>query len=150
MFVKVFKDDITKVVSKGLIIHGVNCQGVMGSGVAKAIKEKWPNVYTEFKRNSKGPEMLGKVQIVAVEPGLYVGNAYTQEYYGRDGQRYASLEAVETCLDRAMRYAYNNQLEFSMPKIGCGLGGLDWDTEVLPVVAELSSKHNTPVYVYEI
>ena len=28
--------------------HQVNCQGRMGSGIAKAIKEKWPVVYSEY------------------------------------------------------------------------------------------------------
>ena len=28
--------------------HQVNCQGKMGSGIAKSIKEKWPIVYKEY------------------------------------------------------------------------------------------------------
>ena len=38
----------------GLIIHGVNCQGVMGSGVALAIRNKWPVVYDEYKKHRQG------------------------------------------------------------------------------------------------
>ena len=30
------------------IAHQVNCQGVMGSGVAKAIKNEYPKVYKEY------------------------------------------------------------------------------------------------------
>ena len=37
-----------------------------------------------------------------------------------------------------------------MPKIGCGLGGLDWDTEVKPIVEKLSALNQVNVYVYEI
>ena len=42
-------DDITKS-NADYICHQVNCQGVMGSGVAKAIRDKWPQVYEEYKR----------------------------------------------------------------------------------------------------
>lgn len=34
--------------SKGIIVHGVNSQGVMGSGVAKQIKDKWPEAYGSY------------------------------------------------------------------------------------------------------
>ena len=30
------------------ICHQVNCQGAMNSGVAKAIREKWPRVYKAY------------------------------------------------------------------------------------------------------
>ena len=33
-----------------IIAHGCNAQGVMGSGVAKAIKEKWPGAYKEYRQ----------------------------------------------------------------------------------------------------
>ena len=41
--------DITKS-DCDIICHQVNCQGVMNSGVAKAIREKWPEVYDNYKR----------------------------------------------------------------------------------------------------
>ena len=30
--------------AKGIIMHGCNAQGVMGSGLAKDIRERWPAV----------------------------------------------------------------------------------------------------------
>ena len=32
-----------------VIGHVVNCQGVMGGGIAKSIKERYPSVYEEYK-----------------------------------------------------------------------------------------------------
>ena len=37
-----------------LIAHQTNCLGVMGAGIAKAIKNKWPDVYTQYKDLCKG------------------------------------------------------------------------------------------------
>ena len=33
-----------------IIVHGVNCQGKMNSGVAKAIREAFPVVYEEYMK----------------------------------------------------------------------------------------------------
>jgi len=31
-----------------VIAHQVNCQGIMGSGIAKQIKEKWFDVFKQY------------------------------------------------------------------------------------------------------
>ena len=31
------------------IVHQVNCQGVMGAGVARQVRDKYPNVYVEYR-----------------------------------------------------------------------------------------------------
>ena len=47
--IKHIKRDIFKS-GADLICHQVNCQGVMGSGIAKQVREKYPKVYKEYKR----------------------------------------------------------------------------------------------------
>ena len=32
-----------------IICHQVNCKGVMGAGLAKQIRDKWPVVFDEYK-----------------------------------------------------------------------------------------------------
>lgn len=41
--------DITTA-TRGIVVHGVNCQGVMGSGVALAIRTKWPQIFESYKK----------------------------------------------------------------------------------------------------
>lgn len=149
MLIKIINDDIT-LVKSGVIAHGVNCQGAMGSGVAKAIKEKWPVIFDEFKKQSTGKQMLGKAHVIPVDKGLWVANCYTQLYYGRDGKRYASLEAIQESLGKVFAFANQNSIVVSMPKIGCGLGGLHWDKEVFPVIGEMASQYDITVHIYEI
>lgn len=59
--------------TEDIIVQQVNCRSVMGSGVAKAIYTRWPEVKTEyhkFCRRSTSPyDLLGKVQLIDVEPG---------------------------------------------------------------------------------
>lgn len=136
--------------TKGLIVHGVNCQGVMGSGVALAIKNKYPKVYTDYlafvEMYGKGKELLGTLQFTPVGVGLTVVNAFTQNNYGREPKRYVSYEAIDQVF---AILGENTPIEtpIHMPKIGSGLGGGDWGIIESRLEARL---HNHDVTVYEL
>lgn len=119
------KQDITTVTA-GLVVHGVNCQGVMGSGVAKAIKDKWPIVYAKYLDNGKGRHLLGNSHIITINDSLFVGNCYTQVNFGPGDKPYASLDAVRRSLSGAFSWASTLGITLHSPMIGCGLGGLEW------------------------
>lgn len=127
--------DITTVVM-GVIAHGVNCQGKMGSGVAKALRAKWPVIYETYSLLPKGKPMLGRSNLVRVGPRdeLFVVNCYTQLFYGYGGGKYADPKAIDTSLWDAYMWADYYHLPLYMPKIGAGLGGLDWEKDVEPIV----------------
>jgi O-acetyl-ADP-ribose deacetylase (regulator of RNase III) len=36
-------------VEQGVICQQVNCKLIMGAGLAKQIRNKWPQVYTEYR-----------------------------------------------------------------------------------------------------
>jgi len=132
------KKDITSI-DRGVIVQGVNCQGVMGSGVAGDIRAKWPKVFGEyFKFCYENEPLLGKINPVKVEEEIWVINAFTQKYYGRDGLKYADVASVEQSVRSAYAESIRLQLPIYMPKIGCGLGGLHWQKEVLPILERLS------------
>lgn len=124
--------DITNETS-GLIIHGVNCQGAMGSGVALALKTKWPQIYTAYKEHKQGKSVLGQVQFVYITDDLYVGNCWTQEFFGGDGGVYADKTAIQHALVRAFDFCDDRGLELKSPKIAAGLAGLDWELDVVPI-----------------
>lgn len=130
------------------ICHQVNCQGKMGSGVAKQIRDRWPEVYTNYmdkyaeakvwaefcsndcKQVTPGNYLLGKVQILYIEdaniPRQCVVNMFSQENYGYDGARYTSYDAFWDCL-KNLKDQIPKGATIAFPyKIGCGLGGADW------------------------
>jgi O-acetyl-ADP-ribose deacetylase (regulator of RNase III) len=129
---KYIQGDITEQTS-GLIIHGVNCQGKMGSGVALAIKTKWPCIYDFYMAHTQGRDALGQIQVIPIEEGLFVANCWTQEFYGSDGKQYAERSAVRRCLFEAFQFCEDNELVLKTPKIAAGLAGLDWETDVVPL-----------------
>jgi O-acetyl-ADP-ribose deacetylase (regulator of RNase III) len=139
------KKDITTVTT-GIIGHGCNTLGKMGSGVALAIRNKWPKAFTEYREyyvNFKRPnkEMLGISQIVDITDTLKVANCFTQESYGNDGKVYADIAAVEEALQGIFAYADYQALPIFLPRIGCGLGGLNFETDVQPILESLSEEY---------
>jgi O-acetyl-ADP-ribose deacetylase (regulator of RNase III) len=142
--------DITSV-EDGLVIHGVNCLGVMGSGVALAIRKKWPQVYNSYKTIPTGGESLGVTQIVTVSPDLYVANCFTQLNFGSDGKRYADLDSVDKCLNECFDFAQLSNLHLRTPKIASDRGGLNWESEVKPLFDKYMKMYtNVEVTLYTI
>lgn len=124
-------------VKEGVIVHGCNAKGVMGSGVALAVKDKYAKAYTSYKtfEESKGLR-VGGVNLVNITKKLYVANAITQASYGRDSEvRYVSYGGVLTCFEKLNEHFPLN-IPFHFPKIGAGLGGGDW--EVISSLIELA------------
>lgn len=152
--------EITKDVTtltEGTIAHGVNCQRRMGSGIALAIRKKWPEAYNQYMELSaeKQRKMLGETQIVDLSPdenpqSLFVCNCFTQYNYGADGKRYADPDAVEVAADVAFLHASYMGTDLYMPKIGCGLGGLSWEDEIKPILERLEQKYDVNLYICEL
>ena len=142
--IKYIKGDLTDA-EEQVIMHGVNCQGRFGSGVAGAIAKKHPYIRDQYMSHDN--RVLGECQFVEYNNQIWV-NAYTQDRYGYDGRQYANLKAIAYCLIGVNEYMHNHKLmTIAMPKIGCGLGGLEWD-EVRQLVDELLV--GIDVHVYEL
>lgn len=140
----------------GVLAHGVNCRGVMGAGIALAIKKKWPLVYESYVAyvaNANPAELLGDFQPVKITKHLIIVNCFTQVDYGKvRNKKYANVEAIKSSLTAAFGIAYGAGLSLYVPRIGCGLGGLSWEKEVEPVVEALAKLHmsRAPCYVMDL
>lgn len=144
------------------ICHQVNCKGKMNSGVAKAIREKWPIVYTNYmaKFEAVAPEFwhnfLGNIQIVPLYEDFYkdenkqqIINLFSQNDYGYDGKRYTSYDAFWICL---------NQIAQTVPKgsrigfpyhIGCGRGGANWNVIKEMIDEVLGKDYTVVIFMWE-
>ena len=147
------------------ILHQVNCQGVMGAGLAKQIKERYPNVYKKYKNacvNDKNERqahgfthssLVGKIQVVHKEDYLIgdpnadpqvIVNVFAQEFFGRD-KRYTDYDALQSCLHKVNKRFAGKTV--AIPYLmGCGLAGGSWDTVLSIIAAELC---DCDVIIYE-
>lgn len=109
------------------IMHGCNAQGVMGSGVAKAVREQYPKAYEVYKDkyNKEGLKLGDCVKVL--DKNKIIVNAITQQYYGRDGSKYVSYDAIDDVMKEinSLHYTYGIT-EIAMPQLGAGLGGGNW------------------------
>lgn len=132
-----------------IIVHGCNCQGVMCSGVAKQVKEKYPEAYNVYKETETDIGLeLGDAHLIETNGKIFI-NLLTQEFYGRDENTvyvdydavWSALKLIPTLLEE---YGFKT---IAMPKIGCGLGNGDWNIVSKIIEEELS---DFEVLVYEL
>jgi O-acetyl-ADP-ribose deacetylase (regulator of RNase III) len=137
-------------VNAGVILHQVNCQGVMGSGFAKELRSTYPVVWNRyfkkcadhFARNKdQGLGLLGQAQLVQVTDKLWVCNLFAQQFYGRDNLRYTSYDAVDEGLQSLARMLQDlPPLDIHHPLLGCGLGGAVWSVIETIITFRLGEK----------
>ena len=151
MKIRYVKGDILEA-PEFIIAHGCNAQGVMGSGVAAAIRGKYPNAYNVYSAYHKNENLtMGNVvwsfPDVPAEP--IVGNCITQEFFGGDGKKYVDYYALRKCMQKLDALAY--AMDFpavALPKIGAGLAGGDWDI-IEEIIEESFIIAEPVVYVLE-
>ena len=124
-----------------IICHQVNCQGVMGSGLAKQVREKFPAAYRAYKEWCEVYEtedLLGKVQIVPLKNPwedkgenelMGIMNIFGQLDYGY-GKCHTDYNALKNAFMkiRIMIDLYSSTPIIAFPyKFGCARGGGDWE-----------------------
>jgi O-acetyl-ADP-ribose deacetylase (regulator of RNase III) len=116
--------------------HQANCQNTMNSGVAKALRVKWPQVYEADCQTIKGDrDKLGSLSMTLCEHGP-IFNLYGQYIYGYDRSvQYTDLDALDKALG-VMRLFIDagEHKSVGFPKLGTDRGGAKWvDVEALIV-----------------
>ena len=128
------------------IIHQVNCQGEMNTGVAKALRDYDEGIYKHYRKfcefcKFESEELLGTCDAYLLKDrGQIVLSLFAQNKYGYDGKQYTDLEAFRDGLRYISQHfgvwREKNGLEgkdlcrtsVALPyKIGCGRGGADWE-----------------------
>lgn len=142
MSIKYVKGDAVQALVDGevdFLIHCCNNQGVMGSGIAKQIKDKIPEAYTAYKKmfNISSDYCMGKTSL-----GGKVINIIGQDSYGYGSKRYGhygyiaqGLASVSfeihnyvDCYDNTQADSYyNNEVKIGIPyRLASDRAGCDW------------------------
>jgi O-acetyl-ADP-ribose deacetylase (regulator of RNase III) len=115
--------------------NGRGKEGVMGAGLALAIKERYPEAFAAYEeaRNSEQGLVLGTFSMAKLPDDKRIINLITQERVGNDKDvRYVDYEAfyvaVRTLRD-SLEHAHKQGRNYvlGLPyKISCGLANGDW------------------------
>lgn len=131
-------------------VNTVNCVGVMGAGVALAFKNKYPEMFKEYVRQCKANEISpGKPSVWKKEDmfskGVEIINFPTKDHW-RNSSKY---DYIESGLIWLSNYLKNKEgLTITLPALGCGHGGLDWNI-VKQLILKYLSKTKNNILVFE-
>lgn len=134
------------------LAHGVNCKGVMGAGIAKEFARRWPDMLVCYRKActlnglAVGDVLkLGGFLAFQTEDRL-IYNLATQDRPGPD----AKLRYVAQGVAGMLNDAEDNGIKrIGMPRIGCGIGGLEW-VEVRMIVELLAIESSVEVVVFSL
>lgn len=115
-----------------IICHQVNAKGVMGSGVAKEVRERYPHVYGAYRNEYEiGNLKIGTVVYATAKKDQVIANMCAQSNYGYDGKQYTDYYALQKCLNDVFIYAcsdFDVKPTIAFPyKMSCDRGGASWD-----------------------
>jgi O-acetyl-ADP-ribose deacetylase (regulator of RNase III) len=135
-----------------VVVHGCNCQNVMGAGIAKAFKDEWPGVFeadTLATKQWRNPiAKLGNFSSYSNrERGFIIINAYTQLGYGRNRDNF-EYESFNLILRKLEVLDHSGLVRFGFPYIGMGLAGGDPD-RIIPMIEDFATRHDTTLVEYE-
>lgn len=147
---KIIKGNLLDLAEQGefdIIVHGCNCFHTMGSGIAKQIKDRWPNVYDiDVLFSVKGDkEKLGCYTHAKANDNLTVINAYTQ--YDFSGSLRGEVDVDYGAIRKVFRLIKRNHIgrKIGYPRIGAGLAGGDWAVISKIINEELKGEDHTLV-----
>ena len=137
MIIEVEGDMLRDVKPWSVLMHQVNCLGAAGAGLAKAVRDKFPVWYGAYKKycDPADPKenLLGTIHAVAVRPDVIVCSAFAQPGISKrePATDYDAWELICQKIESeiARRNSEKNaNWTLHIPyKIGCGLGGGDWE-----------------------
>lgn len=121
----------------------------LGTGLAFQISSRWPEVQSKFKKYARLGQFKGG-EIFVVEPNPdanYPGFVYLAT---QPDMYHAKLNYLRKALKNLARWTEDKRIaSVALPKIGAGLGKLDWQTEVKPLFIEYLETSTCNFVVYE-
>lgn len=142
-------------IKHSIIVHGCNCLGIMGAGIAAQFKDHVPVVYAQYRLvylsdserfGASNTLKLGSAQSVHTGYGNYVINGMTQQDIGGGVQvDYDAIRSVFKQVNETANALRSNSINF--PLIGCGLAGGDWDIVSKIIEEEIDEKFTLNLWV---
>lgn len=127
-----------------VIVNTVNTVGVMGKGLALSFKNRYPQMFEDYKRAcEKHTFSIGKLML------YYAPDHWILLFPTKENWRYPSkLEYIEKGLIKFVNnYAEKGITSIAFPKLGCGNGELDW-ADVKPLMEKYLKNLPIDVYIY--
>lgn len=132
------------------LVNTVNTVGIMGKGIALQFKDRFPKNFELYqiacKRGDLRPGKMLLTETGQLSHPKYIINFPTKQ----DWREKSKLGYIQDGLKALIALIHEYSIQsIALPPLGCGNGGLDWDT-VKPIIVEhLAQVANLKVYLFE-
>ena len=134
------QNDLLKLAEQGsfdVIVHGCNCFNTMGSGIAKYLRQAYPEIYNADLCTTKGDKSkIGTYTHYKTPSGFTIVNAYTQYFYGKSGVDLFEYGGFELILAK-LKTEFGG-VRYGFPRIGMGLAGGN-PQQIIPMLEQFST-----------
>jgi len=131
------------------LVNPVNCVGIMGAGLALQFKQMFNENYIEYKKACSEDKVFpGNVltYITWLDNPKYIINFPTKRHW-RDMSTLSDIDAGLVSLTNEIWLRGIKSI--AIPKLGCGLGGLDWRIVKPLIIKHLSHLDDIRIIIYE-
>lgn len=137
------------------LVNATNCQGVMGAGIAKAFKARFPTMFEDYQRACKSGEHT------ATQPHFWRNPGDKPPWMSYERQSVLNIASTPRMGDVPklsliavnLAWIVENYQEvgirsLAVPALGCGIGGGDW-SQMKPLLVNMLGLIDIPVEIYE-
>jgi O-acetyl-ADP-ribose deacetylase (regulator of RNase III) len=128
-----------------VLVNTVNTQGVMGKGVAAEFKRIYPQMFEQYRDLCERKEIDIGVLWLYKTPRKWILNFPTKKHWRNPSKP----EYIEASLKKFYdQFAEAGIHSIAFPALGCGNGGLDWQTIVKPLMEKYLNKLPIDVFIH--
>lgn len=139
-----------------MLIQSVNYRKVMGAGLAKQIRNKWPKVYNEYcefidQYSWQDIKNNGLFNVFKINENQAIVNIFGQKDFGRD-KCYTDYESLKKGLIHLseISFLFNDGLSVAIPfRLASGLSGGSWET-VYKIIQDIFEDSEVKCVIYKL
>ena len=127
------------------LVNTVNCVGVMGKGIAQAVKKMYPQMFEDYVRRCRSNQVnLGEPYHYSDLTGVSIVNFPTKGHWKSTTRVSDVRTGLKFFVDHVREWGIES---VAFPPLGCGNGGLEWK-QVGPLMYSSLKDLDIPVEIY--
>ncbi len=127
------------------LVNTVNCVGVMGKGIAQEFKNRYPDMYKQYKKECELEIVKPGVPYIYKDVlGTSIINFPTKNHWRSPSKLNDIIKGLDIFLYKYKSWGIKS---VAFPPLGCGNGGLEWEF-VGPTMFQKLSDISIPVEIY--
>lgn len=129
-----------------VLVNAVNCVGVMGKGLALEFRHRFPTNFIKYKDYCNKEHLRPGEIFVMQDNEQIIINAATKNHWKDKSEEDWVISCIKNIVDWLNSNRYVESV--AVPKLGCGLGGLDW-TKIRPIMENWFNTCKQDIYIFE-